>query len=221
MSIPRLIVFTRYPEPGKAKTRLIPALGAEGAARLHRELTAYTLEQADALRRARPVDVEVRCCGGSVEAMAELYGGAWSYRDQGEGDLGERLARAAAEAFDEGRGPVVIIGTDCPGLTADVLGEAFDLLASTDVVIGPAADGGYYLIGMRRPAPALFENIPWGTGEVASSTLRGADASGLTRRLLVALRDIDRPEDLELLTRISRVDRFSGRIETDPAPGAR
>jgi rSAM/selenodomain-associated transferase 1 len=160
-------------------------------------MAIHTLAQAEALRRRRrDVEVEVRFCGGDEERMVRMFGHGFVYRDQGGGDLGERLARATDHALASGCRSAVLIGTDCPTLTVEILTEAFDGLASADVVLGPAADGGYYLIGLRQMHRALFDNIPWGTGDALADTLRAARRADLSTRLLVTLPDVDRPEDL-------------------------
>ncbi|MCA1685130.1 MAG: TIGR04282 family arsenosugar biosynthesis glycosyltransferase, partial [Planctomycetia bacterium] len=197
---PRLIVFTRFPEPGKVKTRLIRRLGAAGAADLHRELTAHALTSASVLAARSGVCVEVRFDGGSEEAMRTCFGEGVSYRPQGEGDLGERMARSAGDALGEGVPRVVLIGSDCPGVSPEILGRAFDLLAedSGRVVLGPALDGGYYLIGMSRRRPELFRGIAWGTEHVFRQTEAAARESGYPLRTLEPLADVDRPEDLHV-----------------------
>src|SRR5438045_505635 len=123
----RLIVFTRYPEPGRTKTRLIGVLGADGAAELQRAMTAHTLATARALAEAGRVRVEVRFVGGDEAAMRWAFGDGVAYRDQGGGDLGDRMARSVDDALGEGAGSVVVIGSDCPGIGADLLARAFDL----------------------------------------------------------------------------------------------
>lgn len=185
--------------PGLAKTRLIPALGAEGAAELHRRMTVQTLVGANTLRDARGVETEVRFCGGTVGQMVELFGNDRVYTDQGDGALGDRLRRAVADAFEAGCTAVAVIGTDCPGLTRQMLADAFDCLTRADVVLGPAQDGGYYLIGMTRRIDGLFAGVPWGTERVLRITLAAADRLGLIVALLPTLGDVDRPEDLPLL----------------------
>jgi hypothetical protein len=192
-----VIVFTRYPEPGFVKTRLIPALGAEAACRISRRLAEQTLEHLRVLRRRLPVAVEVHFAGGNETAMAQWLGREWKYLPQVEGDLGRRMNQALIGAFHRGGHPVLLIGTDCPALTAHLLQKAMDLLENHDLVLGPAQDGGYYLIGMKAPQPALFPpDLPWGTDQVLEETLRAADRQGLQAALLETLPDIDRPEDL-------------------------
>lgn len=194
----RLIIFTRYPEPGRVKTRLIPALGADGAAELHRRLTVKTLEVADATCGQMPeLDVEVRFTGGSEWQMRQMFGAKCAMEEQGEGDLGARLARAMRAAFDAERNRVVAIGTDCPELSAATLRAAFDALAAADAVLGPASDGGYYLIGLSRMVPELFEEISWGTGKVLARTMEAARRVEAGVQVLPVLSDVDRPEDLE------------------------
>lgn len=194
----KLIIFTRYPEPGKTKTRLIPALGAEKAANLHRQLIQNTLNQAQNLTKNRPVEVEVKYAGGSQELMQKLIPPPINCSPQSQGDLGERMKNALAENFSEQKQRILIIGTDCPGLDNHRLTQAFDQLYHHDLVLGPALDGGYYLIGMQRTIPELFRKIDWGTELVLQQTLAIAQHLNLSYSLLDPLADIDRPEDLTL-----------------------
>ena len=192
----RLIVFTRYPQPGATKTRMIPALGPEGAADLQRQMTEHILRRADALRRRRRAGVEVRFAGGDAARLSELFGHRRQYADQGAGDLGTRMARAFAAAFSSGVDAAVTIGSDCPGVTEELLVEAFETLADHDVVLGPARDGGYYLIGLRHCRHELFEAMPWGTDQILDRTLAVAERLRLSVKLLTELSDVDTPADL-------------------------
>jgi rSAM/selenodomain-associated transferase 1 len=192
----QLIIFIRYPEPGKAKTRLIPALGSEGAADLHRRMSEHTLGWVRNLQNRLPISVEVRYEGGNEDLFRQWLGPAFFYRSQGEGDLGERMARAMTEALQEGKERVILVGTDCPRLQGVQVQRALEELTRNDIVFGPANDGGYYLIGVRKVIPQLFIAIPWGTGEVLAKTLRIADKMQLRVFLLEPLDDVDRPEDL-------------------------
>lgn len=194
----RLIIFTRYPEPGKTKTRLIPALGPEGAAELQRSMTEDTLNNARRLKTRRPVSLELRYEGGNKTLMQEWLGEHLTFRAQGGGDLGARMKRAFRDAFRAGARRIVIIGTDCPDLNSELLEAAFDALQRSDVVIGPANDGGYYLIGLRRPLPHLFDGIRWGSEEVLEQTLQRVREVEIHLSLLAWLSDVDRPEDLAL-----------------------
>ncbi|HHP7244888.1 MAG TPA: TIGR04283 family arsenosugar biosynthesis glycosyltransferase [Elainellaceae cyanobacterium] len=192
----RLIVFTRYPEPGKTKTRLIPALGAEGAANLQRQMTEHTMQQIQLVLCQCSVGVEVRFSGGDQYLMADWLGEARSYHSQGDGDLGCRMEAAFRSAFDAGMTRVVMIGIDCPWVNADILMRAFDALRSHDVVLGPATDGGYYLIGLRCLIPELFRDIPWSTDKVFQQSMDIAHRQGRAIAILDSLTDVDRPEDL-------------------------
>ena len=196
---PRLIIFTRYPEPGRVKTRLCGVLGPVGAAELQREMTRHTLTTARAIGSTRGIDIEVRYAGGDDALMRGCFGGDLAYRPQGEGDLGQRMARAIEDALGEGAPAAVVIGSDCPGVTPEILGQAFDALGEDreGVVLGPALDGGYYLVGMSRERPELFRGIDWGTEHVFRQTGAAAREAGYPIRTLEPLADVDRPEDLE------------------------
>ncbi len=186
----RLIVMTKYPEPGRAKTRLIPALGAEGAAQLHRRLGLHTVEQ------VRSYQPEIRYAGGDQGLMRDWLGD-FDYVDQGDGDLGDRMSRAFVEGFNQGCDRMIMIGTDCPKVDKTLIDRAFDALNNTEVVFGPAIDGGYYLIGLRKYIPELFCNIKWSTDSVLRDSLESLDRLQIRSTLLELLPDIDRPEDLK------------------------
>jgi len=181
---PRLTIFARYPEPGQVKTRLIPALGPEGAAQIY----ALLLERTLASARQSGLAIELRTTGASEECFASLCGAGLAISPQGEGDLGERLARVAA--------PAIVIGSDAPALDSAMLLRARALLETHNVVIGPAADGGYYLIAFACPIPFAFSGIAWSTPDVLSQTLDRLGANGIEPALLPILGDIDTPEDL-------------------------
>jgi rSAM/selenodomain-associated transferase 1 len=181
----RLVLFTRYPAPGKAKTRLIPALGAEGAAALHRRLA----ERALGTLQHCGLPVEVRTTGAPVDAF-ERWLGPRHFIDQGDGDLGARLSAV----FNDG--PALIVGSDVPAMTAAHVMAAAVLLAGHDIVLGPASDGGYWLIGLKGPAPALFADMPWGTAAVFAETQARAQRLGLDLGLADTLDDLDTPDDL-------------------------
>lgn len=201
MTIEQLIVFTRYPQPGKAKTRLIPALGAEGAATLQRQMTEYTLKQVRRWENANGGVSEIWFAGSAEpdhdrQQMQTWLGNDRTYQVQASGDLGTRMSQAFAAAFAAGMKRVVTIGTDCPQLDADRISEAFAALHNHDLVLGTATDGGYYLIGLRQPIPELFEGIEWSTSAVLQQTIEIANSLGLKTACLAPLSDIDRPEDL-------------------------
>ena len=196
-----LIIFSRYPEPGKTKTRLIPVLGAEGAANLQRQMTEETVAKARHLGSVFSLSIELRFAGGNLSLMESWLGSNLSYQEQDIGDLGDRMAGAFKTAFNSGNQQVVIIGTDCPGLNVQILHQAFKKLEQNDLVLGPAADGGYYLIGLRRFIPELFQGINWGTAEVGEKTVAIAQNLDLAISYLPQLADVDRPEDLSILNR--------------------
>jgi rSAM/selenodomain-associated transferase 2/rSAM/selenodomain-associated transferase 1 len=199
----RIILFTRYPEPGATKTRLIPALGREGAADIHRALTEHALRKANAFTDA---DTEVHWTGGDEPAM-RAWLPASVLRRQCEGDLGARMLNALVTAFAEGAARAVVVGSDCPDLGPETYDAAFDALDSHDLVLGPATDGGYYLIGARAsaadPLPSLFTGMPWGTATVFRETVHRAEKAGLSRARTAMLADVDLPEDLRLWERHS------------------
>jgi uncharacterized protein len=190
----RIVVFSRYPEPGRAKTRLIPELGKTGAADLHAAMAERMVWLA--YDTAGAASVEVRTEGGDSGRFAQWLGTDLMIRPQGEGDLGARMARAFESAGQEGIARTIIVGTDCPGITPGVIRRALDELSEYDVVLGPARDGGYYLVGLNRPTPELFDGPEWGTGDVLQQTLEVAARLGLSVALLDDLDDVDRPEDL-------------------------
>lgn len=185
MSEIRLHVFCRWPEPGRAKTRLIPEYGPHGAAAIYTKLLAHTIEVA----RASGIPCELRTTGASEEAFRQALGPGLAITDQGEGDLTQRLSRVPA--------PAIVIGSDCPGLTAEHLWAAHDTLALEEAVIGPASDGGYYLLGFRQEIGFAFEDMPWSTAEVFEETLRRFVARGIRPAVLPPLADVDTAADLE------------------------
>ena len=192
-----IAIIAKAPIAGLAKTRLIPALGAAGAARLHRRLTLMTLACAlDAKLGA----VTVWCTPDSrhpfFRALERTLG--VHLQVQPGGDLGARMHTAARLHCVSG--PVLIVGTDCPVLRPRHLrAAARALMAGNDAVFHPAEDGGYALIGLRAPQPALFEDMPWSTASVMSETRARARAQGLRIREFETLWDVDLPEQLERL----------------------
>lgn len=187
------LVFVRAPEAGRVKTRLAAGLGAEGALRVYRRLAEHTL------REARAMGGEVRVHFTPADAGAEVrawLGDGVRYLPQSAGDLGARMEAAFRDAFEDGADRVVIIGSDLPDLSAALLRRAFDALESHAAVIGPARDGGYYLLGMQTIIGGLFEEIPWSTNEVLARTLDRLRAAGIEPALLGALSDVDEVHDL-------------------------
>lgn len=204
-----MIVFTRYPEPGLTKTRLIPVLGAHGAALLHRRMTEHTLTRVRDVCRRENITLEARYDGGSEALMRAWLGIDLLYRAQNDGDLGARMARSFEEAFIDGADRVVLIGTDIPRISEEIIHQAFCRLQQDDLVFGPTEDGGYYLIGMRREAfpgmkPELFSDISWGGETVLAETLQRAKHGTIRFFLLQKLADVDRSEDLHRCTHMRK-----------------
>ncbi len=194
----RLLVFAKAPEPGRVKTRLIPALGAEGAADLQRRMLRHALGRA---RASAIGPVELCCAPDSRAAFFEECRREFGVelRSQGDGDLGERMRRAIDAAL--ARAPrAIVVGSDVPALDARYLREADRALREgCECVLGPAEDGGYVLIGLARSRPGLFSGIRWGRPGVLSATRRRVAALGLRCCELPALWDVDRPGDLARL----------------------
>jgi hypothetical protein len=210
----RLILFARFPEPGRVKTRLIPALGAEGAAALHRRLVLRALRTALAASRAAEAELEIRFTGGDENAMHHWLGDEVICRAQCDGDLGRRMAAAFEDSFREGARAAVVIGSDCPELTADLLAAAFDKLSRASVVFGPARDGGYYLVGLTQLVPQLFRDVHWSTETVLTESICFSREAGFEPILLAPLSDLDVPGDLYEWKRITEagdagLNRFS------------
>lgn len=193
-----LIIFTRYPEPGKTKTRLIPALGKEGAAKLQQKMTEQKLTEALKLQALYPISIEIYFTGGNQQLMQDWLGNL-IYKKQSKGDIGKRMEVAFQSVFETGSDRAVLIGIDCPDLNSELILEAFQALNQHDLVLGPAADGGYYLIGLNYLIPELFTGISWSTAEVLPQTQNIAQLLQLSVASLPILSDIDRPEDLAIL----------------------
>ena len=207
----RIAVFAKAPVPGEVKTRLIPALGAEGAARLHRELVRHALAAATgaaegmstAARAAsvEPASVELWCAPDAGHAFFTDCASEFrvSVHGQGPGDLGERMARCFACAD----GATLLIGSDIPAMDAGCLDAAAAALSGADAVFVPAEDGGYVLVGLRcglgAARHAVFRDIEWGSAGVMQQTRERLRASGLAWRELPPLWDLDRPADLARL----------------------
>jgi len=186
-------VFARWPEPGRVKTRLSPALPAALACDLHRAMLGDALAAALAARAdARTLHWGDAPAGRSGVAVPD----AFEVREQRGPDLGARLEHAFAEHLRAPGARAVIVGADCPQLDAATIDRALERLADHDLVLGPALDGGFTLIGLARPAPGLFRGVAWSTAAVLAQTLERAAALGLSNALLDPLADLDTPADL-------------------------
>lgn len=193
-----LFIMTRFPEAGRTKTRLIPALGAEGAAQLQRQMTEYLLTRFQRLRHSCQLRLEVHFTGGSAAQMTHWLGDHVRLKPQCPGHLGQRLSHAFEQGFGIGLERILMVGSDCPGIGKTQIVQALNRLDTHDVVLGPAEDGGYYLVGLKAPQPELFERISWGQSCVLDQTVAIAARHDLSVSLLSPLPDIDRPEDLHL-----------------------
>ncbi|OUJ74447.1 TIGR04282 family arsenosugar biosynthesis glycosyltransferase [Hymenobacter crusticola] len=188
-----LLVFARHPELGRVKTRLAATIGPAAALEVYQELVQHTQQAATGLTGV------AKTVWFAEPTSSPAAASAWpDFEQQGQpsGDLGQKMQAAFAAAFHQGATAAVIIGTDCPGLTTAHLAAAFHALAAHDLVLGPAADGGYYLLGMTRLHAELFQNKAWSTADVRAATLADAAHLGLRVVLLPTLRDIDTAEDL-------------------------
>lgn len=194
----RIVIFAKAPLPGLAKTRLIPALGAAGAAQLAQRMLSHTVAQA---LEAQTGEVEL-CVSPDPDSplWQEFRDVRWKvhWQAQGGGDLGERLARAAERVVASGS-PVLLIGTDCPALTAGRLHEAAQQLATHDAAMIPSRDGGYVLLGLNRFDARLFTGVAWSTDQVAAMTLDRIAQLRWSVACLPTLQDIDEPGDLAAL----------------------
>ena len=189
LSEDRLIIFVKAPRPGTVKTRL--ALGPETECAAYRRLVEAVLRE---MRSFADVELHFAPIDGGAEIRPWLREN-WRAVPQSNGDLGARLNNAFAEAFGTGAERVVIMGSDCPYVRAEDVATAWANLRSSDVVLGPAVDGGYWLVGLSQMQPELFSGISWSTDRVLSETIARAKPLGLKTVLLRTLSDVDTPED--------------------------
>jgi len=188
----RLIVFIRAPQPGQVKTRLAAEIGADEACRAYRHLLSRLMPTL----RSSNFSVELRHTPDSAAGeLTPWITSGWDLAPQGEGDLGERLERAVRQSTRAGFTRTLIIGTDCPYLTSADLVDAGNALSANDIVIGPAEDGGYWLIGTCKHHAHLFQDIPWSTDEVLATTLARGQGAGLKIGILRTLPDVDTVDD--------------------------
>ncbi len=205
-----LVIFAKAPVPGQVKTRLCPPLTPDEAATLHGSFVLDTLERTKTAvtKFHLPMDRFLACAPAAAHVffkiMEERHG--VQLMDQVGDNLGVRMAQVFSTIFSRGYKQVLIVGTDVPTLPLTHYQQALSLLTEHDLVLGPAQDGGYYLIGLTRPQPDLFRNMPWSTERVLSLTRQKADALGLKTALLSTWRDIDTIDDLRALIDECRQD---------------
>lgn len=190
-----IILFARCPRQGKVKTRLARQLGARAALELYRN---FILDMADTLAAAAYDSAIFVTPGRDTAAMARWLGRRFAYYPQRGKDLGERMKNAFNAAFERGYESCILIGSDLPDLPASILDKAFQALTDHDAVMGPARDGGYYLVGFRRETmvPAIFEHIPWGTDTVFTETMAVFRQQPTDVSILPERRDMDEAADL-------------------------
>jgi len=209
-----LIVFVKNPIPGTVKTRLQTRYSPEQSAAI------YTSFVRDALNRAESIGIDRRIIAyDPPDAEAEvraLCGDKWDYVPQVQDDLGERMHRVLMQQLNSGASAAVLIGTDIPSLPSYHITQAFDLLQQKDVVLGPSTDGGYYLVGISRPAPEIFQNIEWSTSSVLSQTLDQIEVAGYSFGLVSPWFDVDTPDELDILLAHARAQKLS--TGQDPLP---
>jgi rSAM/selenodomain-associated transferase 1 len=200
------IIFAKAPIPGTVKTRLCPPLTPDEAASLHGSLVLDAVERSKGLPH---VSLYVAGSPDLGHPFFKVLEGRYQVRllDQRGTDLGSRMHEAMQDAFVSGHAKVLLTGTDLPNLPRSYLTRAIDLLNTHDLVLGPTLDGGYYLIGLHRPNPELFEDIAWSTADVLPVTKKKAEEAGLSVGLLPECRDLDDLEDLKAFIKMLGQDR--------------
>ena len=198
-----ILLFTKYPTAGKSKTRLIPVLGPQGAAQLQQQMTRSITSKLKQFSKKNRCSLEIHYEGGSAILMQEWLGASLVFKKQGLGDLGQRMALAIATHLGEHQS-IILVGSDYPDIDATILKNAFSALNDHEVVLGPAFDGGYYLIGIQgtlteKSLNFLFSGINWGEESVLGQTLSRIKKLTLSCHLLKKLHDIDTSEDLKHL----------------------
>lgn len=195
-----VVVFAKAPIVGEVKTRLCPPLTPDEAASLHGSLVMDMLERCQAVKGCD------RILAGSPDRTHPFFKameGRFKVKlwEQVGEDLGARMARTFQDGLESSYHSLMIVGTDIPGITSQMMTQALTALTEHDLVLGPTVDGGYYLIGLRKHVPELFQGIPWSTDQVYARTEQKAKALGLSLKILPTLRDIDTIEDLQAVTR--------------------
>lgn len=189
-----VVVMARWPAPGRCKRRLAAGLGASRAAAVQLRLQQHTHAVLDQACSLLALDRRLALSGAGLRAAGRS--GWAAVVPQGQGSLGLRMQRQFATAFRQGYRQVVLLGSDLPELAVSDLQQAFAALDHSPLVLGPAVDGGYWLVGLTRPAAGLFSGIAWGSERVLHQTLERAAALELPAALLQARHDLDRPSDL-------------------------
>jgi len=184
-----LVIFANAPEKGRVKSRIAADLGPDVALTAYKTLAEHTVAAASHVDWCRKTIAYAP--NGTGDAMRSWFGDLFDYRAQGDGDLGRRMLASLERAFSDGADRVVLIGVDCPGVTDAIITESFARLDAAEAVIGPSFDGGYYLIGMKKPIKELFTDIPFGTGDTLQKTLMSARRASIRVSLLEWKRDVN------------------------------
>lgn len=204
-----LFLFTRFPHPGLTKTRLIPALGKAGAAQLQEQMTVHLFDRCQKICKTESIQLQIHFAGGSLQQMQAWLGNRTTFIPptfipQCEGNLGDRIISALNQGFSSGLKRIIIIGSDCPQIEQKHIKQTVEQLNNHDLVLGPATDGGYYLVGLKQLWLPLFQDVPWSTEQLLDKTLAIAKQLNLSTSLLKTLSDIDRPEDLFIWEQVSK-----------------
>lgn len=187
-----LLIFIKNPQPGKVKTRLAKSVGNKKACEIYQKLLNRTLEVCRGVRAVKQV-----WYSDFIDRQDNIESGLFEKHLQSGIGLGERMKYAFKTGFEQGYGKIVIIGSDCPDLSEEILETSFNALENRDVVIGPSEDGGYYLLGMKAWFPELFEGIHWSTEKVFPQTIRNLREWNLRFTTLPVFNDIDTIDDLK------------------------
>ncbi len=208
-------LFAREPIPGQVKTRLAATVGPDLSARLYAAFLAYLVARFANLGNERVLAIADES-GAENGYFQALSAGRYVVTGQGRGGLGERMTEYFARAFDRGAGRVVLIGTDCPQLPRATVAAAFERLAHCDVVLGPSADGGYYLVGQSRPLPEMFQGVAWSTASVLTATTAQLRQVGATTEVLPVHIDVDDEHDLVVVAGLAALAKFAEHPEGSP-----
>jgi rSAM/selenodomain-associated transferase 1 len=201
-------IFARAPVPGRVKTRLVPALSPDDACELYRAFLGDLFERLGPVKSHKTVFLD----GEPAETVRATMPKSWGLVPQADGDLGARMASAFASLLDRPGRRAVLIGSDSPDIPLVHIRHAFQKLRHRDVVIGPAMDGGYYLIGMHAPAPGIFDGVRWGESSVLMQTVERIEKAGLTLSLLPPWYDVDDEASLSLLRALCAARRHGGGV---------
>ncbi|MEJ2695409.1 MAG: TIGR04282 family arsenosugar biosynthesis glycosyltransferase [Candidatus Sulfobium sp.] len=188
-------LVARYPAAGTVKTRLAKDIGCFAACRVYRILAERIIAETGPAAGSYDRIIFYSSPGASEDKVREWLPGERLVPQKGA-DIGQIMENALGEMFDDGAGKAIIAGVDVPGLNRHIVDLAFKELESADIVIGPATDGGYYLVGMKTPVPGVFRGMPWGTSRVFGETLRVTGGLGLTVATVASMRDVDTLDDL-------------------------